>query len=97
VELPEAETQRRWKATTQEWPLMHAICYGVSRDALMAKHKSNHITIHYAPDAETANQAMFAKAAMAKEMGMKVYICGDIKAKDSIEFKAAKGAAINEK
>ncbi|MHC4445343.1 MAG: fucose isomerase [Planctomycetota bacterium] len=97
VELPEQETQRRWKATTEEWPLMHAICYGVSRDDLMAKHKSNHITIHYAPDAETANQAMFAKAAMAKEMGMKVYVCGNVDVTDSIEDKLAKGAAINEK
>jgi L-fucose isomerase-like protein len=97
VELPEDETQRRWKATTEEWPLMHAVCYGVSRDDLMAKHKSNHITIHYAPDAESANQAMFAKAAMAKEMGMKVYVCGNVDVTDSIENKLAKGAAVVEK
>jgi L-fucose isomerase-like protein len=97
VELPEAETERRWKATDWAWPIMHAILYGVSRDNLMAKHKSNHITIHYAPDAKTANQAMFAKAAMAREMGMKVYVCGNHEVKDSVEFKLAKGKSIIEK
>jgi len=97
VELAKEETERRWNATTPEWPIMHAITYGVSRDDLMAKHKSNHITIHYAPDAATANQAMFAKAAMAKEMGMKVNICGNYEVKDSIESKLAKGEAIVEK
>jgi len=97
VELSAAETERRWKATTAEWPIMHAITYGVSRDDLMAKHKSNHITIHYAPDAATANEAMFAKAAMAKEMGMKVNICGNYDVADSIESNLASGSAIVEK
>ena len=97
VDLPEAETQRRWKATTEEWPIAHTIPYGVSRDALMAKHKSNHITIHYAPDAETATQAMFAKAGMAKAMGMKVYVCGNYVVADSVEGKLAKGKPIIEK
>jgi hypothetical protein len=97
VELPKEETDRRWNATDWAWPIMHAILYGVSRDNLMAKHKSNHITVHYAPDAKTANQAMFAKAAMAKEMGMKVYVCGRIGMGDSIESKLAKGKAIVEK
>jgi len=97
VKLPDEETQRRWKSTTEEWPIQHAILYGVSRDDLMAKHKSNHITIHYAPDAETANQAMAAKAAMAKEMGMQVYVCGNCGIEDSVEYKLAKGQAIIEK
>jgi L-fucose isomerase-like protein len=96
VELPDEETRRRWKLTTEEWPIMHAITYGVSRDHLMAKHKSNHITIHYGPDAKTANEAMFAKAAMAREMGMKVNVCGNYAIADSIEFKLAKGKAIVE-
>ena len=30
VTLPPEESTRRWKATTEEWPLMHAILYGVS-------------------------------------------------------------------
>jgi hypothetical protein len=94
VALPDRETQRRWKATTAEWPIMHAILYGVSRDQLMAKHKSNHITVHYVPDAETGNNALFAKAAMAREMGMQVYICGSYGIEDSIGHKIASGAAI---
>jgi hypothetical protein len=94
VALPEEETQRRWKATTAEWPIMHALLYGVSRDQLMAKHKSNHITVHYAPDAATGNEAMFAKAAMAREMGMKVHICGKHGITNSIEHKIAKGTPI---
>ena len=97
VELPAGETERRWKATTEEWPIMHAVLYGVSRDALMAKHKSNHVTVHYAPDAATANQAMFAKAAMAREMGMKVFVCGKYDVKDSVDDKLARGKAIVEK
>ena len=97
VELPAEETERRWKATTPEWPIMHAVLYGVSRDALMAKHKSNHITVHYAPDAATANQAMFAKAAMAREMGMKVFVCGKYDVRDSVSDKLARGKAIVEK
>jgi len=97
VELAREETERRWKATTEEWPIMNAITYGVSRDQLMAKHKSNHITIHYAPDAATATEAMFAKASMAKAMGMKVYICGNYDVEASIESKLAKGEAIVEK
>jgi len=54
----------------------------------MAKHKSNHETILYADDAESANQAMLAKAAMADELGMKVFICGSFDLKDSLEYRA---------
>ncbi|MCP4891542.1 MAG: fucose isomerase, partial [Planctomycetaceae bacterium] len=32
VELPAEETQRRWQATTPQWPIMHAVTHGVSRD-----------------------------------------------------------------
>ena len=97
VELPLSETERRWKATTEQWPIMHVVTYGVTRDQMMAKHKSNHITVHYAPNAETANEAMLAKAAMAREMGMKVYICGKYEIKDSAEYKLSKGIDIVEK
>ena len=65
VELPPEETERRWQATTPQWPIMHAVTYGVSRDQMMARHKSNHIQVVYATDAESADKAMFAKAAMA--------------------------------
>jgi hypothetical protein len=76
VALPEQETQRRWQATTPQWPIMHAVTYGVSRDQMMARHKANHIQVAYATDSKSADRAMLAKAAMADAMGMDVFICG---------------------
>ncbi len=76
VALPEEETERRWRITTPQWPIMHAVLYGVSRDQLMARHKSNHVQVAYAPDAAAANRALAAKAAMFREMGIEVAICG---------------------
>jgi len=76
IALPQEETERRWKMTTPQWPVMHAVTYGVSRDQLMAKHKANHIQVAYAPDASGANRALAAKAAMFREMGMQVNVCG---------------------
>jgi hypothetical protein len=77
AELPEEETQRRLSLTTPEWPIMHAVLYGVGRDQLMAKHRSNHVQVAYAPDAATADQAMTAKAAMFAALGIDVHLCGD--------------------
>jgi hypothetical protein len=76
VELPREETERRWRITTPQWPIMHAVLYGVSRDQLMARHKSNHVQVAYAPNAEAANLALAAKAAMFREMGLEVSVCG---------------------
>ncbi len=76
VELPQEETERRWRITTPQWPIMHAVLYGVTRDQLMARHKSNHIQVAYAPDAAGANLALAAKAAMFREMGIDVSVCG---------------------
>jgi hypothetical protein len=76
VELPEQETQRRWQATTPQWPIMHAVTYGVSRDQMMARHKSNHIQVAYAHSAADADAALLTKAAMAEALGMEVAICG---------------------
>jgi len=76
VELPQEETDRRWKETTPPWPIMHAVLYGVTRDQMMARHKANHIQVVYATGAKEADAAMLAKAAMAHAMGMKVSICG---------------------
>ena len=78
VALPEEETQRRWAMTTPEWPIMHGVLHGVSRDQLMAKHKANHINVVYAPDAESADRALAAKAAMLNAMGIRVFLCGDV-------------------
>jgi len=76
VELPIEETQRRWDSTTPQWPIMHAVTYGVSRDQMMAKHKANHIQVAYANDEKSADAAMFAKAAMADALGIRVNVCG---------------------
>jgi len=43
---------------------------------LMAKHKANHIQVAYGPDAAGANRALATKAAMFREMGIQVNICG---------------------
>ena len=76
ITLPGAETERRWQATTSEWPVMHAVLYGVTRDQFMAKHKSNHVNVAYARDARSADAAMFARAAMADGLGIRVNFCG---------------------
>jgi hypothetical protein len=76
VELPRAETDRRWKATTPQWPIMHAVTYGVTRDQMMARHKSNHIQVAYAHSADEADKALYAKAATAEELDMEVFLCG---------------------
>jgi hypothetical protein len=76
VELPRAETDRRWHSTTMQWPIMHAVTYGVSRDQMMARHKSNHIQVVYATDAKSADQCLLTKAAMADALGLKVNLCG---------------------
>jgi hypothetical protein len=77
VELPAEETERRWRITTPQWPIMHAVTCGVTRDQLMARHKSNHIQVAYGPDAEGANLALAAKAVAFRDMGLEVAICGD--------------------
>jgi len=76
IDLPESETRRRSQSTTPEWPIMHAVLYGITRDQMMAKQKSNHIQVAYGKDAKSADDAMLAKASMAKALGMKVNVCG---------------------
>jgi hypothetical protein len=76
IELPREETERRWNATTPQWPIMHAVTRGVSRDQMMARHKSNHIQVVYAPDWSSAFDALAAKAAAFEELGLEVSICG---------------------
>ena len=76
VELPREETERRWRITTPQWPIMHAVTYGISRDQMMARHKANHIQVAYAPDAGSANTALAAKAACFRELGLEVSVCG---------------------
>lgn len=76
VELPPEETQRRWEATTPQWPIMHAVLYGIDRDQFMAKHKANHIQVAYAHNARDADMVLFTKAAMAQALGIHVNVCG---------------------
>ena len=76
VELPKAETERRWNDTTPQWPIMHAVLHGVSRDQMMARHKANHIQVAYANSDADADLAMAAKAALAAELGLEVSLCG---------------------
>ncbi len=79
VELPREETERRWALSTPQWPIMHAVLHGVTRDQMMAKHKANHIQVAYAPTADDADKALAAKAAMFAAMGLHVHICGTVK------------------
>ena len=76
VELPADETERRWQATTPQWPIMHAVLHGVTRDRMMARHKANHIQVAYGDDLAGATAAMQAKAAMFDAMGIRVHLCG---------------------
>jgi hypothetical protein len=78
VKLPKAETDRRWKLTTPQWPIMHAVLYGVTRDQFMARHKSNHIQVAYAPNSEAAWRALAAKVGMFEGMGIETFVCGEI-------------------
>jgi len=76
VALPLKESMRRWNSTTSQWPMMHLVTYGVSRDQMMAKHKANHIHVVYGTGAELADASMLAKASMAEALGMRVSLCG---------------------
>jgi len=78
VELPIEETQDRWNLTTSQWPIMHAVTHGVSRDQMMARHKANHIQVVYAPSKADAIKGLAAKAAAMQELGLEVAICGDL-------------------
>ena len=76
VELPDEETQRRWRETTYQWPIMHAVLHDVDQNQLMAKHKSNHIQVAYANSASEADAVLRVKSGMAVELGIQVQICG---------------------
>jgi hypothetical protein len=79
IELPREETERRWRLSTPQWPIMHAILHGISRNQMMARQKANHVNVAYAPTAADADKALAAKAAMFAAMGIQVHVCGDVK------------------
>ena len=78
VRLPKKETERRWQETTPQWPIMHAVLKGISRDQMMARHKANHIQVVYAPNEKQAHRACRIKAAMLAHLGIEVQLCGDV-------------------
>ena len=78
VKLPPRETERRWQETTPQWPIMHAVLKGINRDQMMARHKSNHIQVVYAPSEKQAHRACRIKAAMLAELGLSVHLCGQV-------------------
>ena len=78
VTLPAAETERRWRETTYQWPIMHAKIHGISRDQFMARHRANHLNVAYTPTPHDAVTALSTKAAMLHALGITVHLCGDI-------------------
>lgn len=78
VRLPEKETERRWRETCPQWPIMHAVLDGVTRDQMMARHQANHIQVVYAPGKAQARRACRIKAAMLAELGLEVHLCGNV-------------------
>ncbi|MGA9062783.1 MAG: fucose isomerase [Terracidiphilus sp.] len=76
VELPAEETERRWQATTPQWPIMHVVLLGIKQDQFMARHHANHVNVTYAPTHEIADRALAAKAAMFAYLGVQVNLCG---------------------
>ncbi len=78
VKLPEKETQRRWRKTTPQWPIAHAVLEGINRDQMMARHKANHIQVVYAPNKKQAHRACRIKASMLAALGIEVHLCGNV-------------------
>jgi hypothetical protein len=76
IELPREEVERRWQATTPQWPIMSAVLHGVTRDQLMGRHKANHIQVAYGNDAASADAALQAKAVAFQKLGIEVSLCG---------------------
>ena len=78
VALPHEESMRRWRSTTPQWPIMHVLLHGITRDQFMARHPANHVNVAYTDTAEQADRALAAKAAMMAELGIEVHLCGTI-------------------
>lgn len=79
IDLPDEETARRHKLTTPQWPIMHAVTPGITREQMMARHKSNHIQVVYTPDEAAARKALAVKASMLQALGIETFLCGDKK------------------
>jgi hypothetical protein len=76
IALPAEETERRLKSVTPQWPIMHVVLHGITRDQFMARHPANHVNVAYAETAAGADAMLAAKAAMMAELGLEVHLCG---------------------
>ncbi len=77
IEVPRPVAEDHWRQTTSQWPMMHLVMRGITRDQFMARHKANHIQVVYAPSQADARRALFAKAAAMNELGIRVSFCGE--------------------
>jgi L-fucose isomerase-like protein len=77
IALPAEETERRLKSVTPQWPIMHVLLHGITRDQFMARHHANHVNVAYADSQENADKLLAAKAAMMAELGLEVHLCGE--------------------
>jgi hypothetical protein len=78
VSVPREIAEDNWKQTTEQWPMMHLVMRGITRDQFMARHQANHIQVVYAPSDSDARRALFAKAAAMNELGINVALCGQV-------------------
>lgn len=76
VSLPTPETERRWREVTYQWPIVHVIVEGVTRDQFMARHRANHVSIAYTRSREQAKEALLLKASMFASLGIQTHLCG---------------------
>ncbi|MEM9399263.1 MAG: hypothetical protein AAF984_03570 [Verrucomicrobiota bacterium] len=56
--------------------LMPAVFPGITRDQMLAHHKSHRLQIGYAPSCEEATRALRVKGALLSELNIKTTICG---------------------
>jgi hypothetical protein len=78
IALAAEETERRLRSVTPQWPIMHVLLHGITRDQFMARHHANHVNVAYAETAESADRLLATKASMMHELGIEVHLCGRI-------------------
>ena len=77
---PDAEkTEERWRLTTSQGPVMHAVLPCSTRDQFIARHKANHLQVVHTPDKAAARRGMFAKEVAMKKAGLKCFVWRDKK------------------
>jgi hypothetical protein len=59
---------------------MYAVLEGITRDQMMARHRSNHIQVRYAPNEKQPHRACRIKAAMLAELRLEVHLCSNVQA-----------------